>query len=105
MADDMAGLHKELSSSKLVLLDVRPFRPSPGRERLLEVHLAVAVRLPSAMRPRKDIWPSDGVLLSTLGERISESASQRGESGNGKNLDLHIERLTKAGDIEVESTA
>lgn len=66
VAEDIAGLHIELPSSKLVRLDENPVRPKPGRDRLFDVHREVLFRLFSATRPRVEMV-SDGALLRTLG--------------------------------------
>src|SRR5437773_1800433 len=62
VADDMAWLHSEFPSSKLVLLELTPLPPNGrGRDRLLEAHLAVFMRFESGGRPLVDAWLSEGV--------------------------------------------
>ena len=76
VADDIAGLHMELPSSKLVRLEEKPVRPRPGRDRLFEAHRDAAFLLLSATRPRVERF-SEGALLSTLGLRFNIPMTDR----------------------------
>jgi hypothetical protein len=77
VADESVGVHMELPSSKLVLLDEKPVLNPLGRERLLEFHRDEFALATSETLPRLDAMLSDGALLSTLGVRLSMLMTER----------------------------